>query len=165
VNPGSVVWITGLPASGKSTLAARVAASLRESGAAAVVLDGDEVREVFVPPHGYDAAGREAFYRTLAGLAALIARQGAIVLVPATAHLRRWRDQARERAPRFVEVHVATPVEECRRRDPKGLYARLGAGGELPGAGADYEPPLHPEIVADGGDDADAVGAVLDRLR
>ena len=95
---GAVVWITGLFASGKSTLAARTAARLRDAGAAAVVLDGDDVREVFVPPHGYDDAGRDAFYRTLAGLAALIARQGTIVIVPATAHLRRWREYAR----RFV---------------------------------------------------------------
>jgi len=162
---GTVVWITGLPASGKSTLAAHVAARLRASRAPVVVLDGDAVREVIVPAHGYDPASRDAFYRTLAGLAALIAHQGAITIVPATAHLRTWRDQARSRAPRFVEVHVATPLEECRRRDPKGLYARAGDAGALPGAGADYEPPLHPEVVADGGDDDGAVRAVLDRLR
>jgi adenylylsulfate kinase len=162
---GAVVWITGLPASGKSTLAASTAARLRDAGAAPVVLDGDEVRDAIVPPHGYDTDGRDAFYRTLAGLAALIARQGTIVIVPATANLRRWRDHARTRAPRFVEVHVATPLDECRRRDPKGLYARLGAGDQLPGAGADYEPPRHPEVVAEGGDDGRAVGAILDWLR
>lgn len=155
------MWITGLPASGKSTLAVAIAAQLRAGAAAAIILDGDEVRDAIVPRHGYDPAGRDAFYRTLGELAALIARQGAIAIVPATAHRRIWRDHARSRAPRFVEVWVATALEECRRRDPKGLYARLGAGGELPGsAGMEYEPPRHPEVTATGGDDRAAIAAV-----
>jgi adenylylsulfate kinase len=159
---GAVVWVTGLPASGKSTLAVAIAARLRSAGAMPIVLDGDEVREAIVPRHGYDPDGRDAFYRTLGELAALIARQGAIAIVPATAHHRRWREHARCRAPRFVEVWVATPIEECRRRDPKGLYARLGAGGGLPGsAGTEYEPPLHPEVIARGGDDGTAIAAVV----
>src|SRR5205085_552587 len=82
---GAVVWITGLPASGKSTLATAIAAQLRAAGTPPIVLDGDEVRAAIVPRHGYDPDGRDAFYRTLGKLAALIARQGAIVLVPATA--------------------------------------------------------------------------------
>jgi adenylylsulfate kinase len=162
---GAVVWITGLPAAGKSTLAVLVAARLREAGATPVVLDGDEVRDAIVPHPGYDPGGRDGFYRTLAALAALIARQGAIVIVPATAHLRRWRDHARSCAPRFVEVHVATPIDECRRRDPKGLYARKAGGDALPGAGTDYEPPRHPEVVAHGGDDGRAAAAILALLR
>jgi len=165
---GAVVWITGLPAAGKSTLAMGIAAKLRAAGTTPVILDGDEVRAAIVPRHGYDPDGRDAFYRTLAELAALIARQGAIVLVPATAHARRWRDHAREVAPRFVEVYVATPLDECRRHDPKRLYARHGAAaspGALPGAGVDYEPPRHPEVIATGGSDGAAVAAVIARLQ
>lgn len=159
--PGAVVWLTGLPASGKSTLATRLEARLREARVPAVVLDGDEVREVLVPPPGHDPAGRDACYRTLAGLAALLARRGQVAIVAATAHQRAWRELARARAPRFVEVHVATPVDECRRRDPKGLYATAAIAAALPGAGVAYEPPLCPDVIAPHGDDPRAADAVL----
>jgi adenylylsulfate kinase-like enzyme len=75
-----------------------------------------------------------------------------VVLVPATANRAVFREHARLLAPRFLEVYVATPIEECVRRDGKGLYARSAAGdiGAMPGAGAAYEPPAHPELVLDG---------------
>lgn len=161
---GAVVWLTGLPASGKSTLAARLETRLREMRVAAVVLDGDEVREVLEPRPGHEPAARDGFYRTLGGLAALLAGRGLIVLVAATAHQRAWREHARRRAPRFVEVHVATPLEECRRRDPRGLYARSSSLPDLPGGGVVYEPPEHPDVVAPHGDDPRAADAVLARL-
>ena len=88
---GVVVWLTGLPSSGKSTLARRVAATLRAAGRAVALLDGDEVRACLVPSPGYDDAGRGAFYATLARLAALLAHQGLVVLVPATAHRAEYR--------------------------------------------------------------------------
>ena len=157
---GAVVWLTGLPASGKSSLAARLAGRLREVRRAAIVLDGDEVRAAMVPRPGYDEASRDGFYRTLIQLAALAARQGLIVLVPATAHRRAWRARARELAPRFVEVHVATPLDECRRRDPRGVYARAD-GGAVPGLGVPYEPPRAPEVIAPSGDDPVAADRVL----
>lgn len=158
---GAVVWLTGLPASGKSTLAGRIAAHLQEARIASVVLDSDEVREVLVPPPGHDERGRDAFYQTLGGLAALLAERGLVVVVAATAHRRAWRDHARGRAPRFLEVHVATPLDECRRRDPKGLYARAASLPDLPGIGVPYEPPLHPDVIARSGDEAPAATAVL----
>ena len=161
MSDGAVVWLTGLPGSGKSTLAARIAVALREARVPAVVLDGDEVREALVPRPAYDDAGRDGFYRSLGQLAVLLARQGLVVVVPATAHRRVWRDQTRRRAPRFVEVHVDTPLAECRRRDPKGLYARAAALPDLPGAAAPYEAPLEPEVVAPGGGDGRTVSAVL----
>lgn len=158
---GAVVWLTGLPASGKTALAERLAARLREVRVPALLLDGDEVRDVLVPSPGHDEAERDAFYRTLAGLASLAARRGLVVLVAATAHRRAWRDHARHRAPRFVEVYVATPLEECRRRDPKGLYAKASGLPDLPGVGVPYEPPLHPDVIAAKGDEAGAAEAVL----
>jgi adenylylsulfate kinase len=156
---GAVVWLTGLPASGKSTLAARLASRLRDLRRPAIVLDSDEVRAALVPSHGYDETSRDAFYRTLGNLASLAAHQGLIALVPATAHRRRWRDAARAQAPRFVEVHVATPLEECRRRDPRGLYA--GDARALPGVGVPYEAPQAPEVTVPPGGDAAAVDQVL----
>lgn len=147
---GVVVWLVGLPASGKSTLARDVAARLLERGERAVLLDGDEVRALLRPPPGYDEAARDAFYETLAGLASLASRQGHVVLVPATAHLRRFRERARALAPRFVEVLCDTGVEECARRDPKGLYAAaLGdpSRSTLPGVGAPFERPERADVV------------------
>jgi adenylylsulfate kinase len=161
---GAVVWLTGLPASGKSTLARRIAARLGEARRGCVVLDGDQVRAALVPAPGYDPASRDGFYATLANLAALLAGQGAIVLVPATAHRRRWRAEARARAPRFVEVHVATPLDECRRRDPRRLYAEADPAA-VPGLGEPYEAPEAPDVVAAGGDDEAACERVLALLQ
>jgi adenylylsulfate kinase len=150
---GVVVWLTGLPRSGKSTLAQALAGELRAAGRATAVLDGDEVRATLVPRPRYDPTSRDEFYETLGGLAALLAHQGLVVLVAATAHRRQHRDQARARSPRFLEVYVATPIETCRNRDPQGLY-RSAARDALPGVGVAYEPPLTPEAVVT--DSADA---------
>lgn len=168
---GAVVWVTGLPASGKSTLARRLRDRLRAAGAAAAVLDGDAVRAALVPAPGYDPAARAAFYETLGNLALALAQDGVVAIVAATAHRRAFRDrvrarlsaggEAREGAPRFVEVLVDVPAEVCAARDPKGLWAKARAGEapELPGAGVAYERPLAPEVVARGGEDGAAVEA------
>ncbi|MCC6215174.1 MAG: adenylyl-sulfate kinase [Polyangiaceae bacterium] len=163
---GAVVWITGLPSSGKSTLAGRLAVALRERGWACCVLDGDAVRDALVPPPGYDEGGRRAFYETLARLAALVAAQGTIAVVPATANRAEHRARARALAPRFVEVHVGTPLEVCRARDPKGLYARAGRGelAALPGATEPFEAPRSPDVRAEGGEDERAVAEIVARL-
>jgi adenylylsulfate kinase len=160
---GVVAWFTGLPSSGKSTLAAQVAAELRLRGVEAVVLDSDELRAALVPRPGYDEQSRANLYGTLARLAATIARQGHVVLVPATAHRRSFRDAARQLAPSFVEIFVDTPLDECKRRDTKGLYANAIA--QAPGVGLDYEPPLHPELrVMPDGDDAPMIANRIEEL-
>jgi adenylylsulfate kinase len=157
-----VVWLTGLPAAGKSLLAERAAEALRARGRSAVVLDSDVVRDALGREAGRGEAERDAFYDALARLAALVAAQGVAVLVPATAHKARYRRRARELAPRFVEVYVDTPVATCRARDPKGLYAR--APDELPGAGVTYEAPPEPDVVAHGGADDAARDAIVARV-
>ncbi len=164
---GAVVWLTGLPSSGKTTLARRVLSLLQRSGVPAALLDGDEVRDALVPRTGYAPAEREAFYATLAQLAALLARQGLVVLVPATANRRAYRAAARALAPRFLEVFVDVSLEECRGRDAKGLYARAARGeaADLPGADAAYEPPVNAEIVSHGGEDPEVPEQILARLR
>lgn len=153
---GAVVWFTGLPASGKTTLAERV----RER-VGGILLDSDALRDV-LGAAGYAPADRDAFYRRLGALAALLAGQGHLVLVAATAPRRAHRDAARALAPRFIEVHVTTDLAECQRRDPKQLYARARAGAapDLPGVGAPYEPPLAAEVTAAGGFDDDALRAI-----
>jgi adenylylsulfate kinase len=163
---GAIVWFTGLPSSGKTTLARRAQARLAAAGRPAVVLDSDELRDA-LDAHSYAPGDRDRFYRALAALAALLARQGVVAMVAATAPRRADRDRARDAlggdpAARFVEVWVATPLAECEARDPKGLYAqaRRGAADQLPGVGPPYEPPLAPEVTANGGLDDAAIAAV-----
>lgn len=164
---GVVVWFTGRPASGKSTLAGLVRASLVKQCIPCVVLDSDEVRAAIVPAHGYAEEARNGFYATLTNLATLLSRQGAVVLVPATAHRREYRDVARAEAGRFIEVYVDTPAWECERRDPKGLYQRSiqGSVRSLPGASIAYQPPMSAEVVARGGYDRRAVERIVQLLR
>jgi len=150
MSAGTIVWLTGLPSSGKSTLAERVLEELVACGQANVlVLDGDAVRAAIRPLHGYDEAGRDAFYETLARLAALLAARGPVVLVPATANRRSYRERARGLAPGpFLEIFVDTDLATCRARDAKGLYARAAQEvSTVPGAAVAYEAPLAPELV------------------
>jgi len=163
---GVVVWITGLPSAGKSTLAQTVFQELEKVEEQPCVLDGDVVRKVLFPNLGYSEADRAEFYGSLARLAALLAKQGLVVLVPATAHRRAFREQCREIAPAFIELHVDTPVEECRSRDSKGLYAGSDGGHErhVPGANLTYERPLAPDVVARDGRDRDAVVRVVRKI-
>jgi adenylylsulfate kinase len=153
----------GLPSSGKSTLAARIASRLRAADLPAALLDGDQIRAALDPRPGYDWEARSRFYGTLAKLAALLAKQGLVAVVAATASRRAFRERARALAPRFVEVFVDVPIEICAARDAKGLYAaaRRGTVTELPGIGTGFEPPLHPDVIATGGEDLAAPSAVL----
>lgn len=158
---GAVIWLTGLPQSGKSTLARHV----RDRLDRAIVLDSDEVRTA-LGAEAYERDDRDRFYAALARLAALLARQGHVVLVPATAPRRAHRELARAEAPVFVEVWVQTPLALCEQRDQKGLYAqaRRGEAPNLPGLGVAYEPPVAPEVTADGGHDERAVAEILHRV-
>lgn len=155
---GIVVWFTGLPASGKSTLARRVHERLGPRPS--VILDSDELRDV-LGATAFDEAARAEQYRALVALARLLAKQGLVVLVAATGPRRTHRELGSD--VRGLEVWVRTPLEVCEARDPKGLYAaaRRGMAPTLPGVGAVYEPPEAPAIVADGGEDREAVDAIL----
>ncbi len=168
--PGFVVWLTGLPASGKTTVARTLAPWIAERVSALRLLDSDEVREALTPQPRYTPEERDLFYRALGYLASLLTEHGVVVVVAATAPLQRHRDEARARipAPRFVEVHVDCPPQRCRERDPKGLWGRADRGEiqSLPGAGAPYEAPAAPEVrVSSADDDAPASARqVLDHL-
>jgi adenylylsulfate kinase len=166
MSSSAVVFFTGLPSSGKSTLAAAVRHALASAGVPVCVLDGDELRSALVPTPGYGDTERSALYATIGNLAALIARQGIVVLVAATANKRSYRDHARGVAPRFVEVYVSTPAGECARRESSREYAhaRPAHPTRLPSIGAEYEAPLMPDVVAAAGATPEAVGAVMGAL-
>jgi bifunctional enzyme CysN/CysC len=169
---GATVWLTGLPASGKSTIAVALERRLVESGRAAYLLDGDNVRHGLSDDLGFAPGDRAEHIRRVGHVARLMADAGVVAVVSLVSPRAADRAVARRlhqvAGLDFVEVHVDTPVEECERRDPKGLYARARAG-ELPGftgVGAPYEAPEHPELRLStlAGDVDDAVAAVLGAL-
>jgi adenylylsulfate kinase len=151
-NDAFVVWITGLPAAGKSTVAARLARRLGERGVQTTLLESDVLRRMFSPAPAYDDRDRDYFYRSLAFIGAVLAEHGIPVIVDATAHRRVWRESARRRIPQFIEVFVDCPLEVCIQRDPKGIYrmASEGKAAHVPGVQAVYEPPERPDIVIRG---------------
>jgi adenylyl-sulfate kinase len=167
---GATVWMTGLPASGKSTVAAAVEARLLTEGRSAYVLDGDNLRHGLNGDLGFSASDRAENVRRTAEVSALLAEAGVVVLVALVSPYRADRAAARAAHDRrglpFLEVHVATTLEECERRDPKGLYARARAG-ELSGmTGVDdpYEPPESPDVVVGGESLEESVAQVLAAL-
>lgn len=159
--PAFAVWLTGLPASGKSTVTRALVAELQALGVLPAVLESDAVRREITPNATYGESERDAFYATVAYLAGVLVLHGVPVIVDATANRRSYRDRARAAIPRFLEVHVRCPLAVCRSRDPKGIYRR-GAEGKapnVPGLSAPYEPPLMPEVVVDGERDDPVVAA------
>jgi adenylylsulfate kinase len=149
--PGFAIWLTGLPASGKSSVARELRQMLAARSVPALILDSDELRRILTPQPTYSAAERDWFYGVIASLAAWLTQNGLNVLIAATAHRRAYRDQARLRIARFAEVYVRCPLAVCQQRDPKGLYAQAHAGqtADLPGIGIDYEPPSAADVVVD----------------
>jgi bifunctional enzyme CysN/CysC len=167
---GAVVWLTGLSGSGKSTVAFAVERQLVTGRQAAVVLDGDNLRHGLNADLGFSEEDRRENIRRVAEVAVLFAEAGVVALVPLISPYRSSRDSARSVADAasvpFIEVYVDTPIEECERRDPKGLYAKARAG-EIKGfTGIDdpYEAPMHPELVLDGGDVELQASLVIARL-
>lgn len=147
----AVVWLTGLSGSGKSTICRAAERALIDRGVLAYVLDGDNVRLGLNADLGFGAKDREENIRRIGEVARLVMESGAIVLTAFISPFRADRDRVRARiaAGRFLEVHVATAIEECERRDPKGLYARARRG-EIPdftGVSSPYEAPQAPELV------------------
>jgi adenylylsulfate kinase len=147
---GAVVWLTGLPSAGKSTIAAALAERLAASGRRVEVLDGDVVRAELSADLGYSRADRNENVRRIGYVASLLAGHGVVTICPVVSPYRAARDDVRERVgDAFVEVYVSTPVDVCAERDVKGLYARQRAGAMTGLTGVDdpYEPPVAPEVV------------------
>ena len=151
---GIAIWITGLPGSGKST----VADALKKAHPEFIILRMDEMRKVVTPEPTYSDSEREIVYRALVYLAKTLTELGHSVIIDATGNLRTWRELARQLIPRYAEVYLKCSIELCMERErqrietheaPKDIYKKGAAGWPVPGTVAPYEEPLNPEIVID----------------
>ena len=167
--PAFAVWITGLPASGKSTVASALAKQLQKLKIDVTILESDAMREIFSANPQYDDQERDYFYSSLAFIGRVLTEHGISVIFDATANRRAYRERARQQIPRFIEVFVDCPLEVCIRRDPKGIYrkAQQGEAQHVPGVQTRYEPPLNPAIVirGDQDDSDDAAHRIVELLR
>jgi len=146
---GFVIWITGLPASGKSTIGRLLKERLISMGYKVEHLDGDEVRKWLSPEAGFSREDRIRHLKRVAYVSHLLARNGVIVIDTFVSPYRETRDFARELIKDFIEVYIECPLDEVIRRDPKGLYAKALKGeiGDMTGIQDPYEEPENPEVV------------------
>lgn len=151
---GMVLWITGLPGSGKSTIADAV----KERCPAFVILRMDDLRRIVTPQPTYSEAERDMVYRSLAYFARTLSDLGHDVIIDATGNMKRWRELARQLIPIFAEVYLKCSLDICRQREgrrtethgaPRGIYKKSMAGWPVPGVTVPYEEPLNPELVID----------------
>lgn len=149
---GSVLWLTGLPGSGKSSIAEALKGKIPE----AVVLRIDEIRRYMTPEPTYSEAERDMVYRALAYTAMKLSELGHLVVVDATANLRKWRDFARSIVKDFSEVYVKCALELCMEREakrshrydaPTEIYKKAKEGWPVPGINVPYEEPIKPELT------------------
>lgn len=145
------IWITGLPASGKSTIVSALRPQLEAVGFTVEVLESDEVRRLLTPQATYSLEERDLFYRALAFTGQRLVAHGVTVVFDATASRQAYRDLARAMIPRFIEVAVECPLAICMERDRKGTYEK-GLRGEsttVPGLQTPYESPANPAVRID----------------
>ncbi|WP_428951701.1 adenylyl-sulfate kinase [Streptomyces sp. cg35] len=169
---GATIWLTGLPSSGKTTVARALAGRLRTEGHRVEVLDGDEIRRFLSAGLGFSREDRNTNVQRIGLVAEVLARNGVFAVVPVIAPYADSREAVRKRHESsdttYLEIHVATPLEVCSERDVKGLYARQAAGAlkGLTGVDDPYEPPVSPDLSLETQartprESADSVHAVL----
>ena len=148
---GFVVWLTGLPGSGKTTIALRLEPELRKRGWPVEVLDGDEIRKNLSKGLGFSREDRETHLKRVTYVAKLLSRNGVAVIAAFISPYRNIREYARKETTNFMEVYVKCSVETCAQRDPKGLYRKASSGEikDLTGPQDLYEEPLEPDLVVD----------------
>jgi adenylylsulfate kinase len=168
-NAGRVYWVTGLSGAGKTTLAVALVAALRSRGRSAILLDGDQLREILDAQSGHGREARFALAMRYARLCKILSEQGSDVVIATISMFREVYAWNRRHLPDYVEIYLKVPLDELRRRDPKGIYRRADAGGQQDVAGLDLsvEPPESPDILIehqDGSTPASVLAAVLSRL-
>jgi adenylylsulfate kinase len=168
LDKGVVIWLTGLPGSGKTTIANALKPILEKEGLRVELLDGDVVRRQLSPELGFTKQDREIHARRVVYLAKVFARNGVVAIVSLISPYREFRAYARKEIENFVEVYVKAGLQTCIKRDPKGLYAKALAGEikDLTGLQDPYEEPLNPELIVDT-DEHDltkSVAMIIDKL-
>ncbi|MBS7654449.1 MAG: adenylyl-sulfate kinase [Candidatus Bathyarchaeia archaeon] len=159
---GWCVWVTGLPGSGKSTIANLLADKLRSLGIHAYVLSSDALRKIITPNPKYTEDERDIVYGAIAYIAKILTDNGVNVIIDATGNRRKYRDQARREISMFMEAYIRCPLEVCIDREagrgvdrsygaPKGVYSKAftGESKTVPGLGVPYEEPVNPEVTVD----------------
>ena len=167
-HPGIVIWFTGLSGSGKSTIANKLDVELNKRGLKTYILDGDNIRMGLNKDLGFSPESRKENIRRISEVAKLFADSGTIVMTAFISPYREDRDSARDViGADYVEVFVNTPIEECIKRDLKGLYKKAIAGEikGFTGIDAPYEEPLSPEISLDNLSIEDSVAVLMECLR
>jgi adenylylsulfate kinase len=163
------IWITGLPASGKSTIVSALKPQLEGLGLTVEVLESDEVRRVITPIPTYSEAERDLFYRALAFTGQKLVAHGVTVVFDATASRRAYRHFAKSVIPRFIEVSVECPLSICMERDKKGTYKKgqLAESLTVPGLQSPYEAPIDPDLRIDSTatSSGDAAGQILSLVK
>jgi adenylylsulfate kinase len=146
-----VIWLTGIPGSGKTTIALELQKYFENKGMPVDILDGDEIRKTLSKDLGLSPEDRKEHNRRVIFVAQILSKNGVTTIVPLISPYKETRAFARSEIPNFVEVWVKASVEECAKRDPKGLYKKAKAGEikNLTGLQAPYEEPQNPEIVID----------------
>ena len=148
--PGATIWFTGLSGAGKTTIAELVRDELTRRGQPVEILDGDVVRTHLSKGLGFSKEDRDENIRRIGFVCNLLSKHGVFAIAAAISPYRAIRDEVRAAASgKFLEIYVATPIEECARRDIKGLYAKAFAGEikNFTGVSDPYEAPLQPELV------------------
>ena len=145
------LWLTGLPASGKSSIVARLLPRLESCGVPVEVLESDAVRRMLTPEASYSSEERDLFYRALAFMGSRLVAHGVSVIFDATASRREYREFARSLIPSLLEVSIECPLEVCMQRDKKGTYKRglEGESSTVPGLQTPYEAPTSPVLTID----------------
>ncbi len=160
------IWITGLPASGKSTVTAALVPLLKAAGVVPAVLESDRLRTILTPAPTYSSEERDRFYLQMTLIGAMLFDAGIPVIFDATANRRTYREYARSVITRFLEVYIECPLETCAARDPKGIYAAARRLSTVPGLHVPYEPPISPDIVLHCGQDpGTAARTVIEKLK
>lgn len=145
------MWLTGLPGSGKTTIARELEPELKKRGLCVEVLDGDEIRQNLSKGLGFSREDRETHLKRVTYVAKLLSRNGVAVIAAFISPYRNIREYARKETTNFIEVYVKCSVEACAKRDPKGLYKKASSGQikDLTGPQDLYEEPLQPDLVVD----------------
>lgn len=146
-----VIWLTGIPASGKTTLANLLKDYYQKHNLPVDILDGDEIRKTLSSDLGFSEKDRKEHNRRVIFVAKLLAKNGITTIIPLISPYIETREFARSEIPNFVEIWVKASIDECKKRDPKGLYKKAMAGEitNLTGIQSPYEEPKNPELVLD----------------